>query len=54
MIVIENDIIPLKGYAAVTIWPFVFVRNGTRILNEVDINDFPHVNMSYLIAKQVE
>ena len=28
MIVIENDIIPLKGYAAVAIWPFVFVRSG--------------------------
>ena len=28
MLVIENDIIPLKGYSAVTIYPFVFVRRG--------------------------
>ena len=28
MIVIKNDIIPFKGYAAVTIWPFIFVREG--------------------------
>lgn len=38
MKIIYNDIIPFKGMLAITIWPFVFVRNGTRILNEVDIN----------------
>jgi hypothetical protein len=28
MRVVFNDIIPFKGFLAVTIWPFVFVRNS--------------------------
>lgn len=28
MIVIRSHIIPFGGYSAVTIWPFVFVREG--------------------------
>ena len=35
MILVNNKIIPFKGYKAVTIWPFIFVREP---LNEVDLN----------------
>lgn len=28
MIIVRNDILPFKGYQAVTIWPFVFVRDA--------------------------
>lgn len=27
---IYNKVIPFKGYKAVTIWPFIFVRKGAR------------------------
>lgn len=30
MIKIVNNIIPVKGYKAMAIWPFLFVRNGAR------------------------
>lgn len=36
MKIIENNIIPFKGYKAITILNMIFVRNGTS-LNEVDI-----------------
>ena len=35
MIIIKNNIIPFKGFIAITIWPFIFVR---RNLNNIDIN----------------
>ena len=35
MWIIKNNIIPFKGYLAITIWPFVFAR---KELGEVDIN----------------
>lgn len=35
MKVIVNDIIPFKGYLAMTIWPFIFAR---KELKPVDIN----------------
>ena len=38
MRVIFNDIIPFKGYKAMAIWPFIFVRNDIKSLSSVDIN----------------
>ena len=35
MKIIYNKIIPFKGYKAITIWPFIFVR---KQLNEISIN----------------
>ena len=35
MKVIYNNIIPFKGYKAITLWPFIFAR---KPLNEIDIN----------------
>lgn len=37
MIKVYNNIIPFKGYKALTFWPFVFIRKGA-IYNEVDDN----------------
>ena len=34
---IYNDIIPFKGYKAITIWPWLFVRNGCAF-KDVDEN----------------
>lgn len=31
MIVVKNNIIPVKPYDAMTLWPFIFVRKDTRI-----------------------
>lgn len=28
MIVVRNDILPFDGFKSVTLWPFIFVRNG--------------------------
>lgn len=37
MIVIKNNIIPFKGFKAITLWPFIFVRKEYPF-NEVDLN----------------
>lgn len=37
MKIIENNILPPKGYKAITLLNLIFVRKGTE-LNEVDIN----------------
>lgn len=37
MKVIRNKLIPFKGYKAMTVWPFVFVRKDQEY-NEVDAN----------------
>lgn len=37
MIVVKNNIIPVKPYDAMTLWPFIFVRKDTRI-TEVLLN----------------
>lgn len=37
MKIIENNILPPKGYKAITLLNMIFVRKGTE-LNEVDIN----------------
>lgn len=28
MIIIRNSVIPFKGFKAITLWPFIFVRNN--------------------------
>lgn len=35
MKIIKNNIIPFKGFKAVTIWPFIFVRGS---FNNIDLN----------------
>jgi len=37
MKVVKNNIIPFKGYKAITIWPFIFVREEGSF-DEVDLN----------------
>ena len=31
MITVKNNIIPFKGFLAITLWPFIFVRNDARM-----------------------
>lgn len=31
MITIKNSLIPFKGFSAITLWPFVFVRKDARM-----------------------
>jgi hypothetical protein len=35
MIIVRNSIIPFDGYKAMSIWPFIFVRNG-RVFDKAD------------------
>lgn len=37
MIVVKNNIIPVKPYDAMTLWPFIFVRKYTKV-TEVLLN----------------
>ena len=37
MIIVRNKIIPFKGFKALTVFPFIFVRSGV-VLNIVDEN----------------
>lgn len=37
MKIIYNNIIPFKGYKAITLWPFIFVRKDCSF-NEIDLN----------------
>ena len=36
MIIIENRVLPFKGFKAMTVWPFIFVRKGCE-LTETDM-----------------
>lgn len=38
MKIIYSNLIPLKGYIAISVWPFVFARKDEHDLTEVDIN----------------
>ena len=35
--IVRNDLIPFKGYKAMCLWPFIFVRKDCSF-NEVDLN----------------
>ena len=35
MIVVKNNIIPVKPYDAMTLWPFIFVRKDTKVTEEL-------------------
>ena len=35
MLIIHNKLIPVKGFKAITLWPFIFVRSS---FNEIDLN----------------
>lgn len=36
--IIFNNWIPFKGYKAIALWPFIFIRNDIKSLNSIDIN----------------
>ena len=38
MIIVKNNIIPFKGYLAMCVFPFIFVRKDARNLTVKDIN----------------
>ena len=38
MIVIKNNILPVKGYKAMTLWPLLFIRKNASVFAEVDYN----------------
>ena len=35
--IVYNNIIPFKGWKAITLWPFIFVRKGVKF-NDIDLN----------------
>lgn len=35
--IIRNDLIPFKGWKAIALWPFIFVRNEVKF-NDIDLN----------------
>jgi hypothetical protein len=37
MLIIHNKLIPFKGFKAITLWPFIFVRKECSF-NEIDLN----------------
>lgn len=37
MLIIPNKLIPVKGFKAITLWPFIFVRKECSF-NEIDLN----------------
>lgn len=37
MLIIRNKLIPFKGFKAITLWPFIFIRKGCSF-NEIDLN----------------
>ena len=37
MLIIHNKLIPVKGFKAITLWPFIFVRKEYSF-NETDLN----------------
>ena len=37
MLIIYNKLIPVKGFKAITLWPFIFVRKECSF-NEIDLN----------------
>ena len=42
MIVIRNNLIPFRGYSAITIWPFIFVRKNAWYSNDIDRHESIH------------
>ena len=42
MIIIRNNLIPFRGYSAVTIWPIVFVRRGAWYSRNTDRHERIH------------
>ena len=39
---IYNNIIPLKGFTALTMWPFIFIRNGKTLTNRGERHETTH------------
>lgn len=43
MIVLKNNIIPVKPYDAMALWPFIFVRKDTKVTEELLNHERIHV-----------
>ena len=37
MIIIHNSLIPFRGYKAISLWPFLFVKTGSK-MSATDLN----------------
>lgn len=37
MVVVYNKLLPFRGYKAMTLWPFIFVRKG-MVMTDADLN----------------
>ena len=35
MIRVVNNLIPFKGYTAMTVWPFLFIRKGVKVSDKL-------------------
>lgn len=44
MKIIFNDYIPFKGFSAITVYPFIFVRNDAKINNRVINHEYIHAH----------
>ena len=53
--IIYNDIIPWKGCKLITIWPFVFARNGVKLTDEDANHESVHLYQQFemLVASAV-
>lgn len=43
MIIVKNNIIPFKGFAALTMWPFVFIRKNIRVTDKLLNHEKIHI-----------
>ena len=42
MIIIRNNVIPFRGFSAMTLWPFVFVRRDARFTATTEHHECIH------------
>lgn len=42
MLIIRNNLIPFRGFTAMTVWPFVFVRKSAWYSNDTDRHERIH------------
>lgn len=44
MWIVRNSIVPFKGFAALTLWPFIFVRKGAKMSEEALRHEQTHAS----------
>lgn len=42
MIRVVNNLIPFKGYTAMTVWPFLFIRKGVKVTESLMRHEVTH------------